>query len=93
MVWPTMVTMVRSVNCAPVALAMPKSMILGTALPSDSVTITLEGLRSRWITPFWWACCTASHTGRKSSTRSRVESFRLSQYSVMGTPFTSSITK
>ena len=30
----------------------------------------LEGLRSRWMIPFWWACCTAWQTCTKSSSRS-----------------------
>jgi hypothetical protein len=41
----------RSVREAPVALAIPKSMILGTAAPSRSVTRTFEGFRSRWTMP------------------------------------------
>ena len=39
-----------------VALAMPKSMTLGTGTPSWRVTRMLEGLMSRWMMPFWWAC-------------------------------------
>ena len=42
-----------------IALAIPKSMILGTGTPSCSVTRILEGLISRWMMPFWWACWTA----------------------------------
>ena len=42
---------------------MPKSMILGTGTPSCSVTRILDGLMSRWMMPFWWACCTAWQTG------------------------------
>ena len=42
-----------------------------TALSSCSVTRTFVGLRSRWMTPFWWACCTAWQTGRNSSSRWR----------------------
>ena len=39
------------------ALAMPKSMIFGAPLPYSSwATRMFEGLRSRWITPLWWAC-------------------------------------
>src|SRR5215204_3260063 len=49
---------------------MPKSMTLGTGLSSCSVTSTLPGLRSRWMTPFWCACCTARHTWMNSSSRS-----------------------
>ena len=36
------------------ALATPKSMTLGTGLPSYIVTRTLDGLMSRWMIPFWW---------------------------------------
>ena len=35
------------------ALAIPKSMILGTGTPSCSATRTLDGLTSRWMIPFW----------------------------------------
>ena len=39
-------------------------------------TNTLAGLRSRWITPRWWACSTAPATSRKRRTRSfEVERF------------------
>ena len=50
---------VFSVSRCWVALAMPKSITLGTGLPSCCVTITLVGLMSRWMIPFWWACWTA----------------------------------
>ena len=43
--------------------------------------------------PFWWACCTAWQTGTNSSSRCRGVSWCSSQYSVIGTPLTSSITK
>ena len=43
---------VRSVSFCCVALAMPKSITFGTGLPSYSVTKTLDGLISRWMTPF-----------------------------------------
>ena len=43
--------------------------------------------------PFWWACCTAWQTGTNSSSRSRGVSRCSSQYSVIGTPLTSSMTK
>ncbi len=91
--WPTCVTSVRSVSDCDSALAMPKSITFGTGFPSCSITSTLDGFRSRWITPFWWACCTAWQTSMNRASRSRVESLCVSQYSVMGTPFTSSITK
>ena len=52
-----------SVSLNSVALATPKSMTLGVGRPSTSVTSTLPGLRSRWMIPFWWACCTAWQTG------------------------------
>ena len=52
---PTSVKSVRSVKGWPVALATPKSMTLGTGLPSYRATRTLVGLRSRWMMPFWCA--------------------------------------
>jgi hypothetical protein len=72
---------------------MPKSITLGTGLPSNSVTRMLVGLRSRWMIPFWCACCTAWHTGMNSSSRWRVVSLLSSQYFVSGTPGTNSIAK
>ena len=68
-------------------------MTFGTGWPSYSVTSTFDGLMSRWMMPFWWACCTAWQTGTNSSSRSRGVSCCSSQYSVIGTPLTSSITK
>ena len=53
MSWAKPVNMVFSVSCWPMALATPKSMILGTAAPSISVTKMLDGLISRWMIPFW----------------------------------------
>jgi hypothetical protein len=43
---------------APPPMAMPKSMMIGAASPSTSRTSTLDGLRSRWMMPFWCACWT-----------------------------------
>ena len=48
---------------------------------------------SRWIIPFWWACWIAWQTGTNSSSRCFRDSCRSSQYSVIGTPLTSSMTK
>ena len=62
-----------------VALATPKSMTFGVARPSTSVTITLLGFRSRWMIPFWWACCTAWQTKTNNSSRARTDSRRRSQ--------------
>ena len=45
-----------------VALAIPKSITLGTGTPSCMVTMMFDGLRSRWMIPFWWACWTALQT-------------------------------
>ncbi len=56
-----------------VALATPKSITFGTGLPSATVTRTFDGLTSRWITPFWWACWMAAHTWRNRASRPRVE--------------------
>ena len=58
-----------SVSRPEIALATPKSMTLGTPRPSMTVTRMLAGLRSRWTTPFWWACCTAWQTEANSSRR------------------------
>ena len=44
---------VLSVSRPSVALAMPKSMTLGTGTPSLTVTSMFEGLMSRWMMPFW----------------------------------------
>ena len=46
---------------------------------SAALTSTLPGLRSRWMIPFWCACCTAWQTGMNSSSRSRGVSRRSSQ--------------
>ena len=43
--------------------------------------------------PFWWACWTAWQTGTNSSSRSRGVRWLSSQYLVIGTPWTSSMTK
>ena len=56
------VKMVWSVSLPCVALAMPKSITLGTAVPSCVVTSTFEGLMSRWMIPFWCACWIAQQT-------------------------------
>jgi hypothetical protein len=53
---PVCVYSVFCVSCWLVALAMPKSMTLGTGWPSKIVTRMFVGLRSRWMMPFWWAC-------------------------------------
>src|SRR5216110_597646 len=55
--------------------------------------MTLDGLMSRWMTPFWWACWIAWQTGTNSSSRSRGVRWLSSQYLVIGTPWTSSMTK
>jgi len=52
MSWWKPVLSVRSVREPPMAFATPKSMILGTAAPSMTVTRMFEGLRSRWMIPF-----------------------------------------
>src|SRR5207344_2607961 len=53
---PNPVISVLSVKVCPAALATPKSIIFGTGRSSYSATRTLDGLMSRWMTPFWWAC-------------------------------------
>ena len=55
--------------------------------------MTLDGLMSRWMIPFWWACWIAWQTGTNSSSRSRGVRWLSSQYLVIGTPWTSSMTK
>src|SRR5437763_10358791 len=63
---------VNSASASPSAcksFAMPKSKSFGS--PS-LVTKIFDGLRSRWITRFWCAYCTAEQTVRKSLSRSLV---------------------
>ena len=68
---PNSVNIVRSVSRCSTALATPKSMTLGSGTPSCSVTSTFEGLMSRWMMPFWWACWIARQTpASKFSARS-----------------------
>src|SRR5438105_15902090 len=55
--------------------------------------MTLDGLMSRWMMPFWWACWIAWQTGTNSSSLSRGVRWLSSQYLVIGTPWTSSMTK
>ena len=78
---PNWVNSVRSVSRWSIALATPKSITLGTGLPSYSVTSTFDGLMSRWMIPFWCACWIAWQTGTNSSSRSRGVSWLSSQYS------------
>ena len=72
---------------------MPKSITFGIGAPSCSITSTFDGLRSRWITPFWCACWTARQTARNNASRSLVVIRLRSQYWVMGAPSMYSITK
>ena len=90
---PNSVNSVLSVRRWSVALATPKSITLGMGTPSRRVTRTFEGLMSRWMIPFWCACWIAWQTGMNSSSRSPGVRPLRSQYSVIGTPLTSSITK
>jgi hypothetical protein len=57
----------RSRSIKPVSLATPHSMDFTTGRPSYGNKISLDGLRSRWINPFWWACCTVLATGRSGA--------------------------
>ena len=57
---------VRSVSRCDVALATPKSMIFGVCFSSWVVTSTFDGLMSRWMIPFWCACCTPAQTSMNS---------------------------
>ncbi|MFN8094804.1 MAG: hypothetical protein U0599_21750 [Vicinamibacteria bacterium] len=44
-------------SCCDVAFATPKSMIFGTGvLVADRDEDVFDGLRSRWMIPFWCAC-------------------------------------
>ena len=83
-IWAKPVNSVLSVSSCPSALATPKSITLTTGVVSCSVTRTLDGLRSRWMIPFWWACCTAWQTGTNSSSRCRGVRWFWSQNSVIG---------
>ena len=51
----------------------------GTGVPFCSITKMFEGLRSRWINPFWCACWTAWQMVMKSLRRPSVGSFCWSQ--------------
>ena len=76
----TPVNSVCSVSCRPVvALARPKSITLGTGLPSWLSTRMFDGFRSRWMMPFWWACCTAEQICMNRSSRSGMLSLCASQ--------------
>ena len=92
-IWPNCVSSVFSTAHLSVAFAMPKSITLGTGVPSCSVTSTFDGFRSRWITPFWCACWTARQTARNNASRSLVVIRLRSQYWVIGAPSMYSITK
>ena len=59
---PCSVNIECSVSRASVAFAMPKSITFGAGSPATSTTITLLGLMSRWMMPFWCACWTAWQT-------------------------------
>ncbi len=93
MMAPSSVEGASSISGRIMALAIPKSMILGIALPSARVTRMLEGFRSRWMTPLWWACWTPSQTMVKSASRSRSDRRWSSQWRSMGTPGTYSMAK
>ncbi len=92
-IWPNSVSSVFSTAHLSVAFAMPKSITLGTGVPSCSVTSTFDGFRSRWIAPFWCACWTARQIARNNASRSLVVKRLRSQYSVIGAPSMYSITK
>ena len=53
---PNPVISVLSVSVCPAALATPKSITFGTGRSSYIATSTFDGLMSRWMIPFWWAC-------------------------------------
>ena len=99
-IWPVCVNTSCATALALVALATPKS-ITFTRAPveplavesSDMPARMLPGFRSRWMMPFMCACWMASHTCANSSRRFSMLYLLRSQKSVMGSPFTSSITK
>ena len=74
-----------------IALATPKSMTFAIGRPSTVATSTLLGFRSRWITPRWWACCTASHASRNSSRIASTAGACAAHQAVIGGPSISSI--
>src|SRR5579862_111671 len=82
------------VTSAPAAgsriLAIPKSSSFGT--PSW-VTRMLPGLISRWMTRRWCAYCTAEQTCTNNRRRSETFNWWASQYSSIGVPSISSITR
>src|SRR5262245_18600490 len=71
-IWVTPVRSVLSVSPCPSALAIPKSITFTAGSAPWPETRTLEGLRSLWIIPFWWACCTARQTSANSPRHRRV---------------------
>ena len=91
--WSKRVKRVLSVSLPWVALAIPKSITFTTGLSPWRLTITLLGLMSRWITPFWWAWLTAEQTSWKSARRSFMLSFCSRQNSVIEMPLTNSMAK
>ena len=63
-----------SVSRCSVALAIPKSMMVGIGCPSVTRTRMLLGLRSRWMTPFWCACWTpAAHAEEELEPVAQIE--------------------
>ena len=59
--------MVDTAASPPVMRAMPKSSTFtvgSAAAVAGGSTMMLDGLRSRWTTPRWWACEIASQTAR-----------------------------
>ena len=70
-IWRCSVNSVLCVSSVFVALAMPKSITLGTGTPSCIVTSTFLGLMSRWMMPFWWACWIAWQTLVNRPSRAR----------------------
>ena len=85
---------VFSVSCWPVALAMPKSITLGTGTPSCSVDQHVGRLEVAVDDPLLVRVLhRLADLDEQLQPLARVESWFWSQYSVIGTPLTSSITK
>ena len=62
---PTLVSRAAAPSSS-LVIARPKSAMRGT----PSATITLSGLKSRWIRPRSWACARPSHSPRAIATTS-----------------------
>ena len=90
---PSSVNSVRSVSGCAVALATPKSMTLGTDMIVVHGDQHVRGLEVAVDDPFLVGVLDASHTWMNSASRSRTLRRWRSQYVVIGSPWTYSMTK